>query len=324
MTWCMYALGGGWGHLVRALAFARIASRHHPIVILTNCPHLPLIQSSSSWQKEVKEFGLQLRFIPIPSEATIDSVCHEMPKIIRDIAPEVLFVDTFPRGIVGDLVPILPKMQQCQRIFVHRDISPNYLLAYHIEEFVLKHYSQTVSVERFTPLSHIGTTSEPWVMRSSRELGPGNQEAGIVICVSGKVEEQELFEMVSLKLCHLTKKITILSARHPKIVNKNIIWSRHFPGIEVINKAELVVGSGGYHTVYECQVTRKKLISITFSRLYDQQKRRCQKNNIAYFESDKMIGSDKNPIAQVLNLLLREIDAHQVQIKHPFNEKNEK
>jgi len=38
-TWLIYALGGGWGHLNRAIALGRIASRNRPVKILTNTPY---------------------------------------------------------------------------------------------------------------------------------------------------------------------------------------------------------------------------------------------------------------------------------------------
>ena len=37
--WLIYALGGGWGHLVRSLSFGRIAAIHRRVIILCNSPY---------------------------------------------------------------------------------------------------------------------------------------------------------------------------------------------------------------------------------------------------------------------------------------------
>jgi hypothetical protein len=43
-TWLIYALGGGFGHLNRAIALGRIASRHRHVKILINTPYFPYIE----------------------------------------------------------------------------------------------------------------------------------------------------------------------------------------------------------------------------------------------------------------------------------------
>ena len=43
-TWLIYALGGGWGHLNRSLALARVAAQHHQIKLISNSPYLERIK----------------------------------------------------------------------------------------------------------------------------------------------------------------------------------------------------------------------------------------------------------------------------------------
>ena len=65
-TWLIYAVGGGWGHLNRALALARIAAGDRAIKILTNSPYLTYID------RELLTPGI----------------------FIESISPEIDFIDT--------------------------------------------------------------------------------------------------------------------------------------------------------------------------------------------------------------------------------------
>lgn len=48
MSWLIYALGGGWGHLMRALAFGRIAALYRPVTILSNSPYTANLLNSAA------------------------------------------------------------------------------------------------------------------------------------------------------------------------------------------------------------------------------------------------------------------------------------
>ena len=63
--WLIYALGGGWGHLTRAVALASIAQRERPVRILTNSPYASIVAAAVlavgsiaglvGWGKRVKQ-----------------------------------------------------------------------------------------------------------------------------------------------------------------------------------------------------------------------------------------------------------------------------
>src|ERR1700753_818341 len=101
--WGIYAMGGGWGHLTRALALARVA----PVAvrIASNSPYVRLIPDQSL-------------FAPLAALANCG----------------VLIVDTFPRGIVGELAPCLSQTQ-AKKIFIARDIDPEYVQSFALHEF---------------------------------------------------------------------------------------------------------------------------------------------------------------------------------------------
>src|SRR5262245_26103754 len=50
--WLVYAMGGGWGHLTRSLALARVVARKFPVRIITNSPYASAIVKSAEWKQD--------------------------------------------------------------------------------------------------------------------------------------------------------------------------------------------------------------------------------------------------------------------------------
>ena len=96
--WLIYALGGGWGHLTRAAALARIAQRERPVRILTNSPHAAIVSEF------LPELDLTVLDAAAPAEATRAGAIREIGRC----RPQCLLVDTFPRGLGGELTELLP------------------------------------------------------------------------------------------------------------------------------------------------------------------------------------------------------------------------
>jgi hypothetical protein len=131
--WLIYALGGGWGHLQRALSLARIAG---PIRILTNSRYA--------------EVGHALA---CPKGGLIN----------------LLLVDTFPRGLLGELVNVLPKLT-IPKILIHRDLNPRYVAQTNLRQFVLDNYDLVLvagepETAPFADLP-IARQTAPWLIRS--------------------------------------------------------------------------------------------------------------------------------------------------------------
>ncbi|MGH1395704.1 MAG: glycosyltransferase, partial [Trichormus sp.] len=57
------------------------------------------------------------------------------------------------------------------------------------------------------------------------------------------------------------------------------LWVSHHPGIECLAAADVVVGAGGYNTVYECVAVGVPLVALALPRLYDRQTKRANKIN---------------------------------------------
>src|SRR5262249_40497270 len=140
--WFIYALGGGWGHLTRAAALARRAPAGCEVAIVTNSPYADVVRASLP----------ELRIV------TGDPV-----ELVREAKPEWFIVDTFPRGLGGELAPVLGEVP-CRKALNHRDLNPEYVRRYNVVEFVREHYDRVFAVDAAPPQFSAMRTA-PWLIR---------------------------------------------------------------------------------------------------------------------------------------------------------------
>ena len=286
-TWLIYALGGGLGHLNRAIALGRIASRNRPVKILTNTPYFPYIK------KFLPETNCQ--FFAISPTADFETTCTQIQQILRETDYQCLIVDTFPRGLGGELVAILPELKMGLRVLIHRDINPEYVKVKKLHQFVANCFDlvlipgegSEVSLANLPCVEH----TNPWLIRSAWEL-PMRQEVEailrlnlvdikskiVLILASGMAEELSVYgEIASILSQNLPNVIVrCLSVKKPDKCPENL-WVFHWPAIECLQVADVVVGGGGYNTIYECQALGVPLVAFAWQRLYDRQRVRVQR-----------------------------------------------
>lgn len=289
-TWLIYALGGGWGHACRALALGRVAAKKHNIIILTSSPYASWVDSESC------------QIITIPPNLTQCSAIAQILEVLSTLTYDCLLVDTFPRGLLGELATFLPRLVSTPRILIHRDLNPNYVTAKQLPEFVSRYYDLVIAVEpRKLPLSDLPITRQtsPWLLRSASEL-PSPETARsrlqlisekklILVLASGRPEEQSLYGHLTHTLAKSEPDYDIhcLSAVIPPTCPPDL-WRFYFPALECLCAAHLVIGSGGYNTVYECLALGIPLIAFPFPRLYDRQRDRLQQVNHRIIAVDKI------------------------------------
>jgi hypothetical protein len=280
-NWFIYALGGGWGHITRALSLGRIAASQRQVIILTNSPYAKHIDSEGCLIQR------------IPENATYEVTCKLVREIILHTHYHRLIVDTFPRGLGGELAQILPQLQNIPRILIHRDINPQYITAKKLRSFVAKNF-ETIIVPGegkdlpFCDLPNVVHTV-PWLIRNPWELphkittrtnilkvDPFKKI--ILVCATGQVTELPFFNQLALRL-HQTfpeSAVRILAPNY-RLGYPQTLWVSHHPGIECIAAADVVVSGAGYNTVYECASVNVPLVAFTFKRLYDRQHKRASK-----------------------------------------------
>ena len=286
-TWLIYALGGGWGHLNRAIALGRIASRNRPVKILTNTPYCRYIE------KFLPETNCQI--FAISSTADFETTCTQVQQILRETDYQFLIVDTFPRGLGGELATILPELKTSLRVLIHRDINPEYVKVKNLHRFVADCFDLVLvpgeGVE--VPLANLPCVqhTNPWLIRSAWELpiredveailrlNPLDRNSKVVLVLaSGTAEELSFYGELTSILSQYWENVAVrcLSWEKPDKCPENL-WVFHWPAMECLQVADVVVGSGGYNTIYECQALGIPLVAFAWPRLYDRQRVRVQR-----------------------------------------------
>lgn len=291
-TWIIYALGGGWGHLTRALSLGRIVATHTKVRIITNSPYA----------LEIENEGCLVH--RIPQDFGFSATCLKVRDILYHTHCDRLIVDTFARGLGGELVDILPELHHIPRILIHRYINPQYVAAKNLRSFVSDNFDRIIipGEGKNLPLCDLPIVKHtaPWLIRSSQELPEPNTTRShilkvdktakmILICASGQPSELSIFGQLALKIHENFPDCAVrLLAPTCPVECPQALWVSHHPGIECIAAADIVVGSAGYNTVYECAAVGVPLVAIAFPRLYDRQEKRADKNYLQWNPEDVM------------------------------------
>jgi predicted glycosyltransferase len=249
--WFIYALGGGWGHLTRAAALARAAIPRYPVGILTNSPHAGVVQTA------MPELGI----VTLDPALSAPEARRAALREISAAQPDCLIVDTFPRGLGGELASILPRFD-AKKVLVHRDLNPRYAAAANLREFVAGHYHLVLAPGEGEAFTAVATP--PWLIREYEEIGAAMPQAGtILVCASGRPDELDWYAEAALALEARGARVRLID--------------RHWPAMDLFATAGAVVGGGGYNTVYECLALAVPLIARAWPRKYDRQAVRLER-----------------------------------------------
>jgi hypothetical protein len=305
--WLIYALGGGWGHLTRALALGRRAAPRHRVSILTNSPYGSLIPS------EFLPPNLQIQVLA--PTLNRDEVCGQVEVRLRQWDYDCLIVDTFPRGLGGELVPLLAELpRNILRVFIHRDITPAYVEAKAIAPFVAQTYPVVLvpgEGDR-VPLAHLPQAKHtaPWLVCNGDELlSPedcgtvlrvsDNAAPVVLVCGAGQASELEWLGRLAVQLAQAFPEVTVrcLNPFQP-ITCPADLWLFHYPALDCLSIADVVVGGAGYNTVAECEALGVPLVAIAQPRLYDRQGLRLQRYGVEIADSAEVIATVRRLLHQ--------------------------
>jgi predicted glycosyltransferase len=284
------------------LALGRIAAVQNKVRIITNSPYA----------QHISHEGCIICWIP--DHHDFSATCQAVREIILNSKCDRLIIDTFPRGLGGELADILPQMQSVPRILIHRDIHPDYVTAKNLRSFVAENYDTVIvpGEGKDLPLADLPNVhhTAPWLIRNAGELpdrmtvrshilkvDPDIQT--ILVCAAGNASELSLFAQLTLRLHQNFPEcaVRILAANCPTDCPE-ALWINHHPGMECLAAANIVVGGAGYNTVYECAALDVPLVAFAFKRLYDRQGKRA---NQAY-----RVQNIQQAIATVKTLLDKE------------------
>ena len=294
--WMIYALGGGTGHWTRAISLARQAAKHGIATrILTNSStRFPLVSKPAQHRERATSLirlDPKVEIIHIPATFDRDQVSEISRRVLSTCrAQDVLIVDSFPCGIAGELREALYDIS-AHKVFVHRDLNPDYIRWGKLEDFVSQ-YDLVISPGEIGPLEHlVHARTNPWLVCDAAELVPRANARKILgvtensqlplIVVSGCGTSDESLEMAKFALnlhrefgssCHV--RVTSLDERPVREAGE--LGVSLWPILAVLPAVDLLVGAGGYHTVYESRLTQTPLFAMARDRLYDRQSHRLR------------------------------------------------
>lgn len=244
-TLLYYAPGGGLGHLTRAVAILRQWKRltRRPSLLVTYSPFASLAAREGVAVKQIAGPEPQL-----------------LKRMLRRVAPKVLVVDTFPRGIVGEIADLVPALE-CPAVLVQRYLNPSYVLQFKVTAFVNQYYRLAVRIgDTLEPqtLSQRTVDVPPVTVREARELPLGAPRAGWLFVDWG--EGSEPYAQAAVEAARQRGKELRVLRR-----------GEYFPAVELMVKAELAIGSGGYNFFHEAALTGTPTIFVPCRRMYDDQ-----------------------------------------------------
>lgn len=274
--WRLYALGGGLGHLTRASALARAAgARGHAVELLTNSPFAPGLPLESLLGPGAVVHRLDAR---LDKPATVAAVTAWLTAALCD----VLVVDTFPRGLAGELAALLPTVR-APRVLVHRDLNPVYVERFDVARAV-DAYELLVVPGEDAPFAHHprAVRTSPWLLldadallpreEARRRLGLGTGDGRPVVAVLGCGRPEEVVEAGETasrlrRTLGARAEVRWLVPPGADTPGALAVW----PALAVLPGVDVLVGSGGYNTVQEARATGTPLVAWARSRLYDRQ-----------------------------------------------------
>ncbi len=240
-----YAPGGGLGHLTRAVAILR------------------------QWRLHTKRRSLLVTYSPFASLAVREGVAVKqisgpeaplLKRLLSRAAPKLLVVDTFPRGILGEIADLVPTLE-CPAVLIQRYLNPVYLRQFNVAAFVGQHYRLVVRIADALPLQTLSQRTvdvPPVTVREARELPPGGSRSGWLFVDWG--EGSAPFAAVAQETASRRgKELRILRP------------GEFYPAVELMGKAELVIGGGGYNFFHETALAGASAIFVPGRRMYDDQ-----------------------------------------------------
>jgi predicted glycosyltransferase len=267
----IYALGGGWGHVTRAAALARALGPAAEVRILANSPYLQMVQAA------MPELSIQRV-----------STGEQAASLVLRSSPDVLVVDTFPRGLAGELADLLSSLN-ASKILIHRDIRPEYVSRAGLHAFAADHYDCVLCPGERGPLANLPKAlfTSPWLVRQAVPAKPG---IDTIVCASGNEAELPWYGEVAALLARDVSLRCLAPQLPPGCPPES--WIRYWPSIDWIASAKAVVGGAGYNTVNECLALSVPLVARPWPRKYDRQRLRAEQcPNVTIVETPQAAAS---------------------------------
>ena len=248
----------------RSLALGRAAAaRGHTSVILSNSPVWPRVEGL-----------LQIPGVRVEHLEGGDSLVAEVDLWLSRDDFDVLIVDTLPRGLLGEVVV---RERRAATVFVHRDLKPEYAGRANVQ-LAVREYDLVLCPGERGSFGHPRLfETEPWVLFDEEDLldresarsilGYEGDRYLVVVCDATDPSEASGLQRIAADM---------LRAYPDEVHVLRATLESTWPLMRLHLGIDLIVGAGGYNTVYEARLTGTPLRAIPRARLYDRQERRLR------------------------------------------------
>lgn len=286
--WCLYALGGGGGHLARAYALARAAWRlGHRSKILARGPLASFL--AAPMRSEIARMGSEIEIDVMPTSVATSAAGTWVGGQLQGQPFDRLVVDSFPRGLVGELIPFLSQWPR-RKFLVARHMNAGYAMKPEVLKAVQAYDHLLLPGEASVWQSHCRhTVTAPWFVRDAVEIDSRSS-----VCTSLGIEPRKRIAVfVGTGSLQEIDKLHALSLTAKERTPLHVVWlsptdAASWPAMNVLAAADVVVGSAGYNLVWECRALGVPLLCQVQHRLYDEQDKRIVAEQLWSNEEDLM------------------------------------
>lgn len=292
MRIAIYALGCGHASAMRGLALARALQERvsDDRRVAAHCLVLTR-DSMKAWSKAAR--------VPTavpPPMAHRDSLmlAEWVQASLRDFAPDVLVVDTFARGLLGELGAFLPTLAP-RRILLSPWVSPRYLLRPDVSQAVVEAYDALLwcepppdgldaliarcrRVERVPPVLFVRPQDVESATSGRQAFGVHEMERIVLGLGSGDAatERGQLDALVAASRQPGMRFSVMFCAHHlPPTESPGVRVVRIFPAGAWLRSCPVVVAAAGYQSYYEVVQAQVPAVFRPLPRPLDDQARRA-------------------------------------------------
>lgn len=274
----VYALGGGLGHLQRAIAISRRLKKSARVEILTNSPFSAFATNE----------GLAVTTLSGQKDEIERSALRALEKAKADL----IVVDTFPAGPTGELSRF-EKTLPPKRCLIHRrlwsykvpkpwpafqfiiDCEPAVATAKELSAAEIARSCQCDDICQVGPVLVRSYEELKTREQARKTLGLSHDEKILLVYHHGYQKEVEaLFRNCLKAFARVSpKNWRLLLASLRPLVDESLKENHisYWPLVELLLGVDGVITAGGYHSWYEAAMSQKAAIVIPMSRKFDLQ-----------------------------------------------------
>lgn len=272
-TCLYYALGGGLGHITRAVSLYNTLGMKCSMIVVTNSEVNYTSKNNKISVINVKGVGLH-------------NVIDRVLNLISDNKVRSLFIDSYPSGLYGELIQIADKLEGLELIYVARvlDIcdyarkinkfSPVYDKTIIVEELNNDHMATIDDISKLTfrvELAVRRAAPTAAISRMIKEWDASGNKVWLIVHSGSSSEIDELVKHAASLSGSEEVKPDIFLVSSTKYDNELIKRIEAYPADALIARADKVITGYGFNSCQQGEQYKDKHIKMPFKRPFNEQ-----------------------------------------------------